>query len=94
MWRTKSMSFFARSIMVGNKKGRSTCEPARRVESVDGLDVGLGLAETLDAVARLPLAALLQERHALEALQDVTFLDDTAAGGFETGMLGHKRWLV
>jgi hypothetical protein len=33
------------------------------------LDVGLGLAETHDAVAFLPLTALLQGRHALEALE-------------------------
>ena len=56
----------------------------------DGLGVGLGLAETLDAVAGLPLAALLQQGHALEALEDIAFDDETAAGGLETGMLGHK----
>jgi hypothetical protein len=58
------------------------------------LDVGLGLAETLDAVAVLPLAALLEESDALEALEDIAFDDDATAGGFETGMLGHKEGLV
>jgi hypothetical protein len=65
-----------------------------KVEAIDGLDVGFGLAETLDAVAGLPLTALLQERDALEALKDVTFDDETAAGSFEGRMLGHKRCLV
>jgi hypothetical protein len=48
----------------------------------------------LDAVAGLPLAALLEESDALEALEDIAFDDDAAAGGFETGMLGHKEGLV
>jgi hypothetical protein len=59
-----------------------------------GLNVGFGLAETLDAVAGLPLAALLEQGHALEALEDIAFDDETAAGGLETGMLGHKSGLV
>jgi hypothetical protein len=51
-------------------------------------DVGLGLAQTLDAVAFLPLASLLEQVHALEALEDVAF--DRAGGGiFEAGVLGH-----
>jgi hypothetical protein len=61
---------------------------------MDDLDVGFGLAETLDAVAFLPLAALLEQGNALEALQDIAFDDDATAGGFETGMLGHKEGLV
>jgi hypothetical protein len=59
-----------------------------------GLDVGFGLAETLDAIARFPLAALLEQGDALEALEDIAFYDDAAAGGLETGMLGHKEELA
>lgn len=59
-----------------------------------GLNVGFGLTETKDAVAFLPLAALLEQSHALKALEDVTFDDKAAADGLETGMLGHKEGLV
>jgi hypothetical protein len=52
------------------------------------LNVGLGLAQTLDAIAFLPLAALLEQGHALEALENIAFNDETAAG-FETVVLGH-----
>jgi hypothetical protein len=59
------------------------------------LDVGLGLAETEDAVAFLPLAALLEGGHALEALEDVAF-DYDAFGTLEAGVLGHdgNRFVV
>jgi len=52
------------------------------------LDVGLGLAETLDAVARFPLAALFEDVDALETLQDVALNDETV-GALETFVLGH-----
>jgi hypothetical protein len=42
-------------------------------------NVGLGLAETLHAIAGLPLAAFLEQINPLEALEDVAFNDD--AGG-------------
>ncbi len=51
-----------------------------------GLDVGLGLAETGDAVAFFPLATLFQDGDALEALEDVAF-DDDAGGTLEAFML-------
>ena len=61
----------------------------------DGLDVSFGLAETLDAVAGLPLAALLEQGHALEALEDIAFNDEAAAAaGLETVVLGHKEGLI
>lgn len=50
------------------------------------LDVGLGLAEALDAVARFPLAALLEKIDALETLQDIA-LNDEAVGPLETLVL-------
>jgi hypothetical protein len=52
----------------------------------DGSDVGLGLAEAVDAVARLPLVALAQDFDALEALEDVAF-DDEAGDALEAFVL-------
>jgi hypothetical protein len=56
----------------GQKKGRQwkNCLPERRKSA---LDVRLGFAKTLNAIARFPLSAFLQEIHALETLQDVAF---------------------
>jgi hypothetical protein len=42
-----------------------------------GSDVRLGLAQTLHAVACLPLAALPEQIDSLEALEDVAFDDET-----------------
>jgi hypothetical protein len=42
-----------------------------------GSNVGLGLAQALDAVAGLPLAALFEQIDALEALQNVALNDET-----------------
>jgi hypothetical protein len=55
------------------KKGRQRTadQRNRRRDS----DVGFGLAEALDAIARLPLAAFLEDFDALEPLQDVAFND-------------------
>jgi hypothetical protein len=50
------------------------------------LDVGLGLAEALDAIAGLPLATFPQDVDSLEALEDVAF-DDEAGGALETFVL-------
>jgi hypothetical protein len=52
------------------------------------LDVGLGLAETLHAIADLPLAALFEDVDALEALQHVAF-NDEARDALETFVLRH-----
>jgi hypothetical protein len=41
-----------------------------------GSNVRFGLAQTLDAVAGLPLAALLEQINALEAFQDIAFNDE------------------
>lgn len=49
-------------------------------------DVGLRLAQALHAVARLPLAALLQKIQTLEALEDIAFDHDTG-GALETFVL-------
>ena len=44
---------------------------------VKKLDVGFGLTQTLNAIALFPEATLLEERNALETLQNVAFQDDT-----------------
>jgi hypothetical protein len=49
-------------------------------------DVGLGLAQALYAVTRLPLIALAEEVNAFETLQDVAF-DDETGGALEAFML-------
>jgi len=68
----------------GKKKaGSVNCLPG---EGDDGSDVGFGLAQTLHAVAGFPLAALLQDVDALEALEDVAF-DDEAGSALETFVL-------
>jgi hypothetical protein len=65
------------------KAGSENCLPER--ERLDS-DVGLGLAETLDAVAGLPLAAFPKDFDALEALEDVAFHDE-AGDALETFVL-------
>jgi hypothetical protein len=68
----------------GKKKaGSGDCLPERGSK---GSDVGLGLAEAVDAVARLPLVALAQDFNALEALEDVAF-DDEAGDALEAFVL-------
>jgi hypothetical protein len=67
------------------KKAGSGKLPAHNLKDVR-LDVRLGLAEASDAIARFPLAALLEQVDALEALQDVAF-NDEAIGALETFML-------
>ena len=56
----------------------------------DDLFLRFGLAETLDAIAFLPLPALPEELDALVALKDVALYLETA-GGFEARMLGHGK---
>jgi hypothetical protein len=60
------------------KKSRQleNCLPGK---SRGGSDVGLGLAETLNAIASFPLAAFLEEVHALEAFEDVALNDETGS---------------
>ena len=55
--------------------------------------VGLGLAETGHAVAVFPLAALLEQGHALEALQSVSFRAQSA-GSAQAAMLCHKYFFL
>jgi hypothetical protein len=43
----------------------------RALQSFSRLRVGLGLAQTGDAVARLPLAALFEKLHALKTFEDI-----------------------
>jgi hypothetical protein len=42
-----------------------------------GLDVGLSLAQALNAIAGLPLTTLLKQVDTLEAFEDVAFDDET-----------------
>ena len=51
-------------------------------------NVGLGLAQTLHAIACFPLAALFEQINALEALQDIA-LDNDTAGSLEAFVLRH-----
>jgi hypothetical protein len=52
------------------KAGSGNCLPKTKRNR---LDVGLGLAQTLHAIAGLPLAPLPEQVNALEALEDVAF---------------------
>lgn len=54
-----------------------------------GLDWGLGLAETGDAIARFPVTGLLEDLDALVALQDVAF-SSKCAGSAKTAVLCHS----
>ena len=60
-----------------HKKGRQMMLPAFYEKSFS-LDVGLGLAEALNAVARFPLTALFEQVDAFETLQYVALNDETA----------------
>jgi hypothetical protein len=71
----------------GNKKGRQH-EVCLQGKEEGRSNVGLGLAQTLHAVASLPLAALLEQIDALEALEDVAFHDE-AGDALEAFVLGH-----
>jgi hypothetical protein len=50
-----------------------------------GSDIGLRLPESLDAIASLPLAALLEQLEAFEPFQDIALNDE--AGALETFVL-------
>jgi hypothetical protein len=63
----------------GNKNGGPNgSDPPKEFRRGGGSDVGLGFAQALNAVASLPLAALFKQVDALEALEDVAFLNDAA----------------
>jgi hypothetical protein len=68
--------------------GREFPGPAENSSEAHSSNVGLGLAQALDAIAGFPLAALSEQVDALEALQDVA-LDDDTAGTLETFVLRH-----
>ena len=56
-----------------------------------GLLFGFGLGKSAENfLAFLPAAVLLEEVDAFETLQDVSLFPD-AAGGLQTGMLGHFK---
>jgi hypothetical protein len=65
--------------------GLKTCLPVKKTDIAD-LDVGLGLAKAGDALAFLPLAALLENGDAFEAFEDVALHDDTG-GALEAFVL-------
>jgi hypothetical protein len=67
---------------------RQAAETACREKERQSLDVGLRLAETLDAVAGLPLTTFLENIDALKALQNVAF-DDETGGALEAFVLRH-----
>src|SRR5688572_11903754 len=84
MCRIKSMSFLIRSNMMRSERklagwakkrqaANTACREGTRVAS----DVGLGLAQTLHAIASLPEPTFPEQVDALEAFQDVTFDDET-----------------
>jgi hypothetical protein len=74
----------------GAKKmaGRGFLGPAESSSAAHSSNVGLGLAQALDAIASFPLAAFSEQVDALETLQDVA-LDDDTVGTLETFVLRH-----
>jgi hypothetical protein len=70
----------------GTKKAGSG--DGRPEKKYAGSNVGLGLAEALDAVALFPLAAFLEQFDALKTLQNIAFLYDTTET-LKAFMLGH-----
>lgn len=56
------------------KQAVANCLPEMKCNR---LDVRLGLAETLNAIAGFPLTALLEEVNPFETLQYVAFNDET-----------------
>lgn len=63
-------------------------QPAFVKKCAGGLDAGRGLAQTLHAIAFLPLTALLEQINALVALQDIA-LDYDTLGTLEAFVLRH-----
>ena len=72
----------------GTKKAGSGKLPAKKNTGGSELDVRLGLAESLHAVAGFPLATFFQNINALKALQNIAF-DDETGGALEAFVLGH-----
>src|ERR1017187_2695116 len=72
-----------------NKKGRpKSFEPARESDAAGGSDFRLGFLQADDALALLPLAALLEQFNALETLEHIALHGD-AFGGLQAVVLGH-----
>jgi hypothetical protein len=71
----------------GTKKAGSGDSRPKKKYASSG--VGLGLAETLHAIALFPLAAFLEQFDALKTFQDVAFLYDTTET-LKAFMLGHE----
>jgi hypothetical protein len=65
------------AVEAGRTKKRQAARTACRKGATVESDVGLGLAETLHAIAGLPEAALLEQVDPLETLQDVAFDHET-----------------
>jgi hypothetical protein len=72
-WTSGSKKAGSRSTACLSKTGRES-------------DVRLRLAQTLDAIAGLPLAAFLEQINALEAFEDVAF-DDESGDSLEAFVL-------
>jgi hypothetical protein len=68
------------------KAGSGNCLPKGEFDTRS--NVGLGLAQTLYAVACFPLAALSQQFDALETLEDIAF-NYEAGRALEAFVLGH-----
>jgi hypothetical protein len=70
-----------RGAEFGQQKGRQS-----KLKRINGLDVGLGLAQPLHAIASFPLATLFEQIDAFETLQNVA-LNDEAADTLEAFVL-------
>jgi len=69
-----------------NKKTQAVETACRDWKERNDSDVGLGLAQTLNAIAGFPLAALFEQIDAFETLQNVA-LNDEAADTLEAFVL-------
>jgi hypothetical protein len=67
-------------------KKRQAAKTACQIKGEDGSDVRLGLTQTLNPVARLPLTTLPQNIDPFEPLEYVA-LNDEAGGPLETFVL-------
>jgi len=66
-----------KSGCTGHKKGRSDEPTCLKNQPTNESNIRLGLAQTLNAVPRFPLTALLEQIDPLKAFQDVALQDDT-----------------
>ena len=72
--------------MLSNKKRQAVDAACLDVKRENDSDVGLGLAQALNAVARFPLAAFFEQLDAFETLQNVA-LNDEAVDTLEAFVL-------